>query len=79
MCASGLVAQAQVTKLPDGFTSGEDATKDNWEKNKPNSKWSQSGGFKRILCDNLSVVLNTNQGSKTGNSTDIGDLEGYRK
>lgn len=75
--ATGLAAQAQVTKLPEGFTSGKtvwmvragaslndasgdgvDATLDNWEKQKPNSKWSYSGDFKRALGANLSIGFN---------------------
>ena len=77
VCTSGLAAQAQVTQLPDGFTSGKtvwivragaslngvsgdgvNATKDGWEKLKPNSKWSSSGDFKRALGANLSIGFN---------------------
>lgn len=82
VCTSGLAAQAQVTQLPDGFTSGKtvwivragaslngvsgdgvDATKDGWEKQKPNSKWSSSGDFKRALGANLSIGFNKSFGS----------------
>lgn len=82
ICASGLVTQAQVTQLPNDFTSGKtvwivragaslsgvsgdgvDAMKDGWEKQKPNSKWSSSGDFKRALGANLSIGFNKLFGS----------------
>lgn len=82
VCITGLAAQAQVTKLPRGFTSGKtvwiiragaslngasgdgiDATKDYWEKQKPNKKWSYSGDFKRTLGGSLSIGFNKSFGS----------------
>lgn len=79
VCIMGIASQAQVTNLPEGFTSnkavwivragigfsgasgeGMDAIKENWEKAKPNSKWSSEGEFRRVFGGNASFGFTKN-------------------